>query len=148
MEIPIIGASVPLVGLPPKDELKVIGREMIMTAYNHQCFAAPDTSHPRYYRRIGLDWNVGLTLERFHDPPRYHASFEALHTIGSESDMNLGVPEQAIVRVTEWPTEVTKICGEILGEIMAPLIKRADQRIHVEIGLFAVHWLTEAQYAD
>lgn len=135
-----------LLGIPPVDELKVLGEEMRAYAVKHPCLVIEDAALPAYYRMVALNYHVCVVLESYKRPACWHGSVSVLHDTVRGSDETLGIPEQAVINIREWPLETRKIAREILGYVLGPVIVDPKQVVKEQEGLFSLHWFTEAEW--
>lgn len=134
-----------LQGLPPQNELEILGNEMRDYARSHPCMVAEDGLDRDFHRLLGEKYQVCLTLETWKNPYEWHASICILHEIGSGTNKTFGMPEQAILNVVRWPEEEKKNAREILGYVIGPVIIGGKDHPIVEVaGLFSLHWCTPA----
>lgn len=97
----------------------------------------------------GPRWHLRLVLERYVEPPIWHASISQSKEIGNETvfDKRTGLPifetpREALIVVNEWTGEERDVARSLLGDLMGPLINRQDQRVIEAQRLFAMHWIT------
>ncbi|MFQ5902952.1 MAG: hypothetical protein ACE5JO_04610 [Candidatus Binatia bacterium] len=134
-----------LIGLPPVDELKQLGKQMRAYALENPCIVAADGGTPGYHRFVGQKYNVAVTLEIFTKPPRWHGSVCVLHETGSPDENMFGLPsEQAILKISEWPPDEIKNANELLGYVLGDTIIDPKQIVQIVPGLYSLHWLTRA----
>jgi hypothetical protein len=96
-------------------------------------------------------WNLRLCLERYIDPPQWHASISYFKEIGNEiiRDKATGLPifeapQDALLLVKDWNHEELDVARSLLGDLMGPLIAGKTQLVRemkVPFG-FALHWLS------
>jgi hypothetical protein len=138
-----------LTGLPPQNELEILGQQMRAHAIADPCIIAEDCFDPRFYRRLGEDYSVSVTIEFFAmskkavPPPRWHGSVCILHEIGSGNEF--GMPEQAILATFQWAEEQKKIAREILGYLLGPVIYEEKQVVQDVLDRMSLHWFTTAK---
>lgn len=94
-------------------------------------------------------WHLRLVLERYVEPPIWHASISQSKDIGDDTvyDKTTGlpifdVPREGLVIVNEWTPEELDVARSLLGDLMGPLVARPDQRVLEAQRLFAMHWIT------
>lgn len=143
-----------LKGLPPENELELLGEQMRHEAIEAPCSNGGEILDRRYFKFIGLRYNVSLTLEVFKGmnmggresppPPRWHCSITVMQDIKSGDDGNFGVPEQAITIPDLWQPGDMHDAREIMGYLLGPVLVTREQPIQEIKGLFAYHWQTPA----
>ena len=94
-------------------------------------------------------WNLRLVLERFINPPQWHASISYFKKIGDETirDKATGLPifeapQDALLLVKEWSHEELDVARSLLGDLMGPIIAGKTQPVKEAKVYFALHWLT------
>lgn len=78
-------------------------------------------------------------------PPFWHVQLIMMEIIG---ELEYGAVEEAMVSVQSWSPEQMSMATAVLGEALAPVIKRPSQAVHVHDGLFARHIFLAATEED
>ena len=78
-------------------------------------------------------------------PPLWHVQVAVMDVVG---ELEFGAVKEALLATQAWSPLQMKVVSDIMGECLAPEIRRATQPVHVHFGLWDCHWFTPYEHPD